>query len=65
MIDMSVNIEVSCFDLLSKGMHRLATRVQVFGIECGRIGIINNLRRYKQKPMYRKRALLKNLKNRR
>lgn len=30
MIDMSVNIGVSCLDLLSKGMHRLAILVQVF-----------------------------------
>lgn len=64
MIDMSVNI-VSCLDLLSKGMHRLAVQMQVFCIECGRIGINNNLRRYKQKPMYRKQAYFKALKNRR
>ena len=56
---------VNALNQFAKNMNRLIVSLKVFGINVKRKSINNNLRRYQKKPMYRKRALLKALKNRR
>lgn len=71
MIDMSIDWGF-CNNQLTKASSRVARELRrfvhkthVFFIGYRKVGINNNLRRYKQKPMYRKQAYFKALKNRR
>lgn len=65
MIDL-LTIDLSCcIKPFLKGIKRGIVLIEVFRINVKRKGINNNFNRYHQKPMYRKRALLKALKNRR
>lgn len=71
MIDMSIDLRFVNNQLTKAGsraareLRRFVHKTHVFFIEYRKVGVNNNSRRYQQKPMYRKRALLKNLKNRR
>ena len=64
MVDMQENF-VSFVDHFSKSVNRIVVLLNVLGVNCRRIGANNNSRRRQKKPMIRRRAYFKALKNKR
>lgn len=64
MVDMQEDF-VSFVDHFSKSVNRIVVLLNVLGVNCRRIGANNNSRRHQKKPMIRRRAYFKALKNRR